>query len=182
MVTGKFINLALLTENDIEEVREWRNSKEVAEHMLSRIIISKEQQQNWYQKIKDDDSGIYWIILSKQGEKLGLASLTKINTNAKEAEPGLYIASEKHRSSFSGMEAYYLLLNHGFTVLQLDKVFGTVLSSNKTAVKMNNSFGYTTEKTLRNELNIDGVLYDVDKVVLYKADFYKSPMARFFKK
>ncbi len=174
------VNLQLMDASDIEQVREWRNSKEVAEFMLSRTIITKEQQENWYNSIKDDPACIYWIIVMKNGQKIGLASLTKIDRENHHAEPGLYIGIKEQRNSFAGMEAYYLLLNYGFEQLQLDKVYGTVLSNNTTAIKMNTSFGYTKEKTLKDELTIDDVCYDVDKVVLYRQGFYKSKMASFF--
>ena len=141
---GKSVDLKLIDESDIELLREWRNSKEVSNYMLSRTIISKEQQREWYNKIKEDSSCIHWVILSKEGRKLGMASLTKIDRVNNSAEPGLYIGVKKFRNSFFGIEANYIVLNYAFKELGLEKISGTVLFSNSAALKMNLSFGYQT--------------------------------------
>lgn len=181
IIKGKSIDLKVIDESDIEQLREWRNSKHVSDYMLSRTIISKDQQKKWYKSIKDDPSCIYWIILSKGGLKLGLASLTKIDRTNLNAEPGLYIGTKKYRNSFFGMEAYYHLLDYGFRQLGLEKIYGTVLSINRVAIKMNASFGFITEAVLRDDITIDGGCYDVYKLGLYKNAFYESKMTNFFK-
>ena len=88
---GKSVDLKVLDELDIELVREWRNSEDVSNFMLSRTFISKEQQGKWYESIKKNSEYVYWIILSKNGLKLGLASFTKIDRTNHSAEPGLLI-------------------------------------------------------------------------------------------
>ena len=181
IIKGMSIDLKLMDESDIEQVRLWRNSKEVSNFMLSQSVISKDYQHKWFESIKNNPAYVYFIILSKEGEKLGVVSLNKIDKVQKTTEPGLYIGSTKHRNSLFGIEAYYRLLNFGFVELKLDKVFGTVLSSNKVAIKMNKSFGYTTDCILKDHIKIDDISHDAYKIWLSKEDFYASPMANFFK-
>ena len=182
IIKGKSIDLKVIDESDIELLRAWRNSKDVSDYMLSRTIILKDQQEEWYKNIKDDPSVIYWIILSKEETKLGLVNLTKINRTNLSAEPGLYIGEKKYRNSFFGMEAYYHLLDYGFNRLGLEKIYGTVLSTNVVAIKMNVSFGFITEALLKEDIIIDGICSDVFKIVLNKKAFYESKTAKFFKK
>ncbi len=182
IIKGKTIDLKPLHEEDIEQLRTWRNSKEVSDFMLSRSLISKEHQEAWYQKIKNDPYCVYWIILSKDGVKLGMGSLTKINHNDKSAEPGLYIGVKEHRNSFFGMEANYLVLKYAFEVLELKKIYGSVLASNTVALKMNLSFGYTIDNLEKDSIMVDGVGQDVYKISADKEGFCKSRMALFFKK
>lgn len=169
-----------MDETDIEQLRQWRNSKEVSDHMISRPIISQEQQQRWFEGIKNDPSVVYWVILSKDGKKLGLVNLAKIDRTSLSAEPGLYIGNVEERNSFSGMEAYYHMLAYGFGELGLQKIYGTTLSNNAVALKMNRSFGFTTEEIIKDGLELDGGLLDLHKVTLSPKAFYASPMAKFF--
>lgn len=180
-ISGKAVDIKIMEESDIEQVREWRNSDQVAEFMLSKTIISKEQQLKWFQSIQNNPEYVYWIILSKKGESLGVVSLNKIDNLEKTAEPGLYIGSIKDRNSFFGMEAYFHLLNFAFEKLNLEKVYGTVLSSNNVAMKMNSSFGFEIENALKNNTVVNNVAQDVYKLILFKKSFYESPMAKFFK-
>ncbi len=182
LIQGKSIDLKLIDESDIELLREWRNSKEVSDYMLTRTIITKEQQLVWFNKIKDDSSCINWIILSKEGKKMGMAGLSQIDRDTKSAVPGLYIGNEKFRNSFFGIEANYKVLSYSFNELGLEKISGTVLSSNSVALKMNLSFGYEIHTLLKDEIIIDGIGQDVFKIVLFKKNFHKSKMANFFKR
>ena len=175
IIIGKGIDLKPLEESDIEKVREWRNSKEVSGHMLSQNDISKEQQINWFREISNNPTKLYFIIQSKNCKKLGVVNFSSIDCENFSAEPGLYIGNKIDRNSLFGMEAYYLLLKLGFEELNLDKVYGTVLSSNLTAIKMNKSFGFKVEK-----IEKDILLDDILKLELSKKIFYKSPMVIFF--
>ena len=181
IITGKTVNIKILDESDIEQVRQWRNMADVSDFMISQTYISQEQQINWYKRIKDDLSSIYWVILSKEEIKLGLVSLTKIDRLNHEAEPGLYIGDKKNRNSFFGIEAYAHLLNHGFSCLKLKRIYGTVLSTNITAIKMNSSLGFVTESIIKDGILIGGILIDIHKIELFRNHFYESPMAKFFK-
>jgi len=180
IIRGKEIFLKPVERCDIEQLREWRNSEDVSSHMLSKAIISQEQQEQWYKAICKDPSVLHWVIMSKEGVKLGVASLTKIGLEPKSAEPGLYIGDKKYRNSFFGMEAYYYLLDYGFRQLQLEKISGTVLFSNETALKMNASFGFSMEYMEKKLVEIEGIETVVCKLFLNKADFYLSKMATFF--
>lgn len=179
-IQGNSIDLKIIDASDIEQLREWRNSKDVSDHMISRPIISREQQEKWYESIKEDPSGIYWIILSKEGKRLGLVSLTKIDQTDRSAEPGLYIGTKQERNSFFGMEAYYHVLKYAFQTLQLKKIYGTTLSMNKVAQKMNTSFGFVTQEIVKNGITIDGVDQDLYKIVLDPVAFANSSMTKFF--
>jgi UDP-4-amino-4,6-dideoxy-N-acetyl-beta-L-altrosamine N-acetyltransferase len=179
-IDGRMVYLRPVERTDIERLRAWRNSKEVSTFMLTRDLITEEQQEAWFEKIKDDPSGMFWMIISKQDEKLGMASLVKIDHAAHTAEPGLYIGQTKHRNSFFGMEAYYWLLRFGFEVLGLEKVYGTILSVNKVAIKMNRAFGFVTIDTSKQE--IEGQIEDVFRVQLDRQAFYTSRMTHFFER
>lgn len=182
VVVGKSVDLKKMEEVDLEQVRVWRNSKDVSSFMLSQTIITAEQQRKWYEAIRNSAEQLYFIIVSKTGLKLGVVNFNKIDPVTKTAEPGLYIGDTSNRNSFFGMEAYFQLLKFGFEELNLSKVYGTALAVNETAIKMNKSFGYTIESVTRNAIAIDQEMHDVVKLNLLAGDFYKSFMFQFFSK
>ena len=120
------------------------------------------------------------MIYTKQDEKIGLVQLSKIDYRNKNAEPGLYIGSIEHRNSLYGLEAYYLLLDYGFSVLNLHKVYGRILSENELAIKMNAAFGFRTEGVLREEVFFNNSFHNIYRVSVLKNEFYDSKMAKFF--
>lgn len=182
MIIGVSVDLKKMDESDIEQVRQWRNSKEVSVHMLSQHIISEEQQIKWFEAVKKNTTQLYFVIQAKNGNKLGVVNFSSIDSETGTAEPGLYIGETRERNSLYGMEAYYLLLKYGFEELKLDKVYGTALSSNPTAMKMNKSFGYTIDGIIKDGISVDGVYGDLVRLFLLKKDFYASPMAHFFQR
>jgi RimJ/RimL family protein N-acetyltransferase len=181
-IIGKSINLELIEEDDLEVIRKWRNSEEVSKYMLSNSIISISDQQLWYKKIKNNKYYLYWMISSKNGEKLGVAYFNTIDEEKKIFEPSLYLGQLESRNSIYGIEAYYHILNFAFDKLKLPVVYGKVLLINKPAIKMNNAFGFKNDENsgIASEL-IDEKL-SILKVKLSSKDFYNSRLAIYFKK
>ncbi|MBW0177662.1 UDP-4-amino-4,6-dideoxy-N-acetyl-beta-L-altrosamine N-acetyltransferase [Sediminibacterium sp.] len=182
MITGVSVDLKEMDETDIEQVRQWRNSREVSAHMLSQQIISQEQQVKWFETVRNNATQCYFVIMAKNGNKLGVVNFSKIEHVTGTAEPGLYIGEASERNSLYGMEAYYLLLKYGFEELNLQKVYGTALVSNPTAMKMNKSFGYAVDEIVKDGIMVDGVPGDLVKLHLLRKDFYASPMVKFFQR
>ena len=181
MIQGKSVDLKIIEKADIELIRKWRNSPEVYNYMLTRDSISKLQQESWFQQVTKSRNAYYMMIYTKQNDKIGLVYFSKIDYRNKNAEPGLYIGSIEHRNSLYGLEAYYLLLDYGFSVLNLHKVYGRILSENELAIKMNKAFGFRTEGVLREEVFYNNSFHNIYRVSVLKDEFYDSRMAKFFK-
>lgn len=175
LLQGKSIDLRQMNETDLQIVYFWRNSNDVSKFMISQNKITIEEHTLWFSKIKNNIENLYFIIVSKNQDKLGVINFNKINQTEKTAEPGLYIGDVDNRNTIYGLEAYYLLLSYGFKELKLKKIIGQVLSTNKTAIKMNESFGFTF---LNNNLNDNTKL--VLNLYLIENNFFKSPMYKFF--
>ena len=170
------IDLIKIKKEDIETLRIWRNSKTVSDNMLNQNFISKDQQIKWFNKINTDENGSYWLIKLKNGTKIGFASLSNIKYSEYIAEPALYIGNPKFINSLYGIEAYFFLLNYGFSKLNLLIIDGVVLSHNIAALKMNKLFGFNVYNLDTNE-SISKL-----KIKLIKKDFYNSKMSIFFNK
>jgi len=175
LLQGKTIDLRLMNETDLQIVYSWRNSNEVSKFMISQNKITIEEHTLWFSKIKNNLENLYFIIVSKNKDKLGVINFNKINQKENTAEPGLYIGDVDNRNTIYGLEAYFLLLSYGFKELKLKKIIGQVLSTNKTAIKMNESFGFTFANN-----NLNNITKLIFNLYLTEDNFFKSPMFKFF--
>ena len=155
------ISLSILQEGDIELVRKWRNSKDVAPYMYSEEEITKEQQKLWFNKIKNDTTSIYWII-EYNGLKLGLASLNGISESLSSCSWAFYLGDLSVRKAGIGAKVEFNVLEYVFNTLKLNKLRCEVLITNPNVIKMHEKFGFRREAYLRehcvkNKEKIDAV-------------------------
>ncbi|WP_340678131.1 GNAT family N-acetyltransferase [Paraglaciecola sp.] len=150
-LNGYQVQLKSMSQADIEQVRLWRNDPQVAQHMLSQDSISAEQQQAWFNKIKDDKRQQHFVINYK-GQAIGAANIRAYFQgenlhNARAIEPGLYIADERYRGNILAFSPTLLLNDYCFEVLGAQKLMAVVKASNTAALNYNLKLGYQVEKS-----------------------------------
>ena len=95
------IKLVDIKEEDLEQIRNWRNSKEVSQYMYTSDVITSEQQKKWFEKIKSDSTQKYWLI-EYNSVKLGLASIYNINNSFKHCSWAFYLGNTEVRGAGIG--------------------------------------------------------------------------------
>ena len=156
----KDIELVPLTENDIELVREWRNSPEVSQYMYTEDPISKEQQEKWFKKISQEETSKYWII-KYDNNKIGVANLADIDRRNSKCFWGFYLGDSSIRGQGIGAKIEYNVLKYVFEEIKLNKLCGEVFSFNEKVVKMHEKFGFRREGYLRNHIQKSNKFHDV---------------------
>lgn len=131
-----------LTKNDIEQVRVWRNSERILDTTVSKSKISKEQQIQWFKNLSDKDH--YFKILFNDSF-IGVASL-KYDNDINDYDPGIFIGNDDYEGMGLGFSASLLLIIFAFDCLSLGSITARILNSNKPAIRMNKSLGYTLFK------------------------------------
>lgn len=142
------IKLTLLTENDLELVRNWRNSNEVAKYMYTEDKISRDQQKKWFASIQNRKDCKYWII-EYDGKKLGVASLTDINPTLSSCYWAFYLGDSSIRGVGIGSKVEYNVLNYVFDELKLNKLRCEVFVENDKVIKLHEKFGFRREAYYR---------------------------------
>lgn len=155
------ILLNILKKDDIELVRKWRNSKDVAHYMYTENEITEEQQKLWFNKINNDSTSIYWII-SHNEKKIGLASLTGINEPLSSCFWAFYLGDLSFRKAGIGAKVEFNVLEYVFNTLNLNKLRCEVLITNPNVIKMHEKFGfrresYFREHCIKNNQKIDAI-------------------------
>lgn len=164
------INLIDLQEEDIELVRTWRNSEEVASYMYSEEKISSKQQKKWFNKVKEDNASKYWII-EYDGKKLGLASLTGINKTLNSCYWAFYLGDTSVRGAGIGAKVEYNVLTYVFEKLNLNKLRCEVFTFNDKVIRMHEKFGFRREAYYREHCHKNGVYQDVVGLAMTKKEW-----------
>lgn len=164
------IKLVDIKEEDIEQIRLWRNSEEVSRYMYTSALITSEQQKQWYEKIKNDSSQKYWLI-EYDGKKLGLVSIYNIKPNFKHCTWAFYLGNTEVRGAGIGSKVEYNILNYVFEEMKFNKLMCEVFSFNEKVIQMHQKFGFKQEGFYREHILKDGKYYDVVALAILKHDW-----------
>ena len=90
-----------IREENLEMIRNWRNSPEVSNYMYTDDFITVDQQKKWFRQIKDDPTKKYWII--KVDDKyVGVVNLYDIDKRNKRCYWAYYLAESSIRGKGLG--------------------------------------------------------------------------------
>jgi len=134
------IILERLKEEDIELVRQWRNSDPVRLNMEYRDIISPEQQLGWFRSINNLQNN--YLMIHYKGEKIGLLNDKNVNWETRTSESGLFLGRTEFYSTFVPYLVSVAGIETTFYFLNWRKQIARILKSNLNAIKYNLQLGY----------------------------------------
>ena len=166
----KIVRFEKIKFEDIELIRNWRNSKEVAQYMYTDSKISKEEQVNWYSKIINSSNSKYWIIKYDKIQ-VGLVNLTNIDSFNGSCSWAFYIGETEFRESGAAVQTEFNLINKAFFELNLNTLNCEVISSNIRVLNLHKRFGFKIISNKEHFININGLSIAIVKLVLHKSDW-----------
>ncbi|MGB0898601.1 MAG: UDP-4-amino-4,6-dideoxy-N-acetyl-beta-L-altrosamine N-acetyltransferase [Psychrobium sp.] len=140
-----------ITEQDIELVRQWRNSQRVNSQMLNQQMITQESQRAWFESIKNNSSQKHFLCLLDQ-RPVGVLNFVDITND--DCEWGCYIGEERVLPGI-GLVLEAAALYYSFNHLNIKLLNANVLADNKGPQAMHRLFGYQ-ELTAKNVTNASG--------------------------
>ncbi len=143
------IVLTSLTINELEVVRNWRNSDDVRPYMQYQKMISSRMQLEWFNSL-NRISNLYFVI-QKEGEKIGLINLKDINWKSRTAEAGIFVGNRNYINSMIPVLATVTLMEFAFDVLKLIGLKAKIGVTNNKVIQFNESIGYQENETQSNE-------------------------------
>ncbi len=155
---GEFVTLRPLSVDDASLTLAWRQSARAAN--LNAAPQSLEQQANWI--CTRPDSEYNFVIELKDGRRVGMVSLTGVDTTHRRAEPGRFLIGDEEavRGVPAAVEAMKLVYELAFVKLGLQRVHGSVASDNTLMIKWQKFMGMTEEGRLRSHYFINGKFQD----------------------
>lgn len=171
------LELCVVNEDNIEMIRNWRNTPEVSEYMYTNNHISKDQQIQWFSRVNRDPTKKYWII--KFGDKfVGMLNLYNIDMRNKRCHWAYYLADPSVRGKGLGRLIELNILSYVFEKLNLNKLCCEVLSFNDIVIKIHQKYGSNIEGTFRQHILKDGKFHDIVCMGILK-DVWKEIKEKF---
>jgi UDP-4-amino-4,6-dideoxy-N-acetyl-beta-L-altrosamine N-acetyltransferase len=156
-----------LQAEDLDLVRQWRNSEAVRRWMFSTNTITEQEHREWF--AKNQNNPLRHLLVYSEGEtSLGFVNIS-VEAASKNAEWGFYIAPDAPPGT--GQRLGKTALSYAFNVLALHKVCGHVLHFNQRSIRFHEKLGFQLEGQLRDE-HYDGSTYhDVVLFGLLRTDY-----------
>ncbi|HLP12112.1 MAG TPA: GNAT family N-acetyltransferase [Flavobacteriales bacterium] len=140
IIKGYNITLKRLVHEDIEMVRQWRNSQAVSRFMEIREEITPLQQEEWFKKI-DTIHNNYFLIIENH-TPVGLIYGAEIDwEKGITGNGGIFLAQEQYFNSDIPIRATFLIIDTG-VLLGLKTQYVKVLNDNYRAKFFNKKLGY----------------------------------------
>ena len=134
------IILERLRKEDIELVRQWRNSDPVRLNMKYREIITPEQQQQWFDSI--NNLRYNYMMIYYNGEKIGLLDDKNIDWEAQTSESGIFLGRTEFYNTFVPYLVSVAGIETTFYMLGWNKQYAHILRTNINAIHFNLQLGY----------------------------------------
>ncbi len=151
------IVLKRIQEDDIELIRNWRNSPDINQYMEFRDYISGDMQHEWFNSVNNSNN-LYFLIIT-DGKKIGLANGKNINWNERTIEGGIFLWDKDYYGTHVPVYVYLILSELLLNVLNLVS-YGRVLKDNIRAQRFDKMLGY---ELCEGQENVENQLYKLTK-------------------
>jgi RimJ/RimL family protein N-acetyltransferase len=159
---GQFITLRAVLPEDSDHYFRWINNKELVLNNGNYRPISKQEHDQWFSHIGLQEETLTFSIVENQNNQLiGSCSLRKINQVHQNAELQIRLGETDYHNKGLGTEAIRLLVQYGFSQLNLKRIYLYVFCSNQRAIRAYEKCSFSIEGTLRKAACIQGEFIDL---------------------
>ena len=171
-LVGDNVYLSPISLDDVEEYTEMVNNIEVSIGLGCVVytnIMDFESEKELLNSIKKEK--IFAVRLLENDELLGNAGFKSVGEIHRTAEMGIMLGNPKYQRKGYGMEAINLLLDYGFSFLNLRNISLNVFEYNEVAYNLYKKIGFKEAGRLRKAVEILGKTYDVIIMDMLKEEF-----------
>lgn len=147
-----------IREEHLQQILDWRTSDVVTRFMYTDIDYSLDNQKKWFQIIKADANGNYWL-LENRGKLIGFISITSIDWHNKRGSWNFYIGDPAYAMIAGLLGAY--MYNYAFHTLGFVKLSGEVLDVNEGVRTLHQKLGAREVGVLEHHILKHGTWHDV---------------------
>jgi len=142
-IDGEKVYLREIREEDLEMVRCWRNDPEVNKFFFNRSYITQEKQREWFQKLIQSGTKIFFIICDKvDGRPIGTIQWEILGNDKRCAEIGIYIGEKDAGGKGYGSDAMRAVIGYLLSDGEMETVRVTALESNQRALEFYKRLGF----------------------------------------
>ena len=169
---GDNIYLSPISVDDVEEYAEMVNDIKVSVglgYLSYTNIIDFESEKEFLISVKKEKR--FAVRLLENDELLGNVGFKSVGEIHRTAEMGIMLGNPKYQRKGYGMEAINLLLDYGFSFLNLRNISLNVFEYNEVAYNLYKKIGFKEAGRLRKAVEIMGKTYDVIIMDMLKEEF-----------
>lgn len=158
------IILRNLKANDVNNLYAWTNNTEIAKYFrFTRVPFSREKSREFLQsQLNGDPNNIHLAIEEIEAKEfVGLVSLKNINWIDRNSEFAIVLFSKDKMGRGYGKAATIAIVKYGFDALNLNRIYLSVLSTNKRAQYLYEKIGFKKEGAWRRHVYLMGEYQDL---------------------
>jgi diamine N-acetyltransferase len=181
MIIGNRIRFRGVERSDLPTFVTWLNDPAIKPGIMIHHPFSQAEEENWYEEMikLPVDQHVMGIEAretdtedsEEQWKLIGSLAFNQIDWRNRAAEFGIMIGDKTYWNRGYGTEAVRLLVNHGFTTLNLNRIFLRVYENNPRAIRAYEKAGFVHEGRLRQAEFRDGKYIDVLMMSVLKDEF-----------
>jgi RimJ/RimL family protein N-acetyltransferase len=165
MIYGDRIRLRHVEREDLPQFVEWLNDPEVYQGLSMHTPLSMAEEENWFENILkgpiDERPLVIEAMEDDEWRVIGNSGFHNLDWRSRNAELGIFIGDKTYWDQGYGTEVVKLLLRHGFSTLNLHRIYLRVFEDNPRAIRSYEKAGFVHEGRLRQGEFHDGQFHDV---------------------
>ena len=152
--------LRAITENDLEQIMNWRMDEDITRYMNTNPKLTLEGQKKWFTSIQANSDVRYWII-EVEGTPAGVINLTGLNRPDGDLGWAYYMGEKKLRSIKTALSLEMSMYDYVFEVLQKHAVYSDVFTLNQGVIALHKLCGAEVVEEKKHHVCKEGIWYDV---------------------
>jgi len=165
MIYGKHIRLRAIEKEFLPLFVAWLNDPEVRANIAAILPFSLDEENNWYENMLKNPQAErpLTIEVSQDGGwvPIGNCGLHAIDSRNRSSEFGIFIGDKTYWNRGYGSEAVQLMVRHGFTTLNLHRIYLRTFETNLRAIHVYEKAGFIHEGRFRQAEYRNGKYIDV---------------------
>ncbi len=177
-LTGERIRLRAAEKEDISAFLRWINDEEVTENLLLVSPMSRFEEERWYESMMKQPATEHVLVIEVKDQgpnndfrPIGTCQFHNIDWRNRSTEIGIMIGEKAFWDQGYGTETMQLLIEHGFSTLNLHRIWLQVYAKNKRAIRAYEKSGLTHEGQYREAHYQHGQYFDVHLMSILKDEW-----------
>ena len=125
--------------SDIQLLRYWRNKEFVRNQMISKDLISFDNQIDWFQQLTEKN---HLFIYSNDNTDIGFMGCNIVNEKNFIFDIGIYCGNQDYLGHPFNFFSFLFIHDYAFITLNLKKSIILISKKNKSALNINKKLGY----------------------------------------
>lgn len=154
MIKGKYVSLRALEEEDLGNLKKWRNDKANRIHTREYRLLNMINQIDWFESLHRENPPkiIMFGVTNKSGKLIGVCGLTYIDWKNRHAEISIILSLVNWQKTKEAKDTINLLMNYGFSELNMHRLWVEIFATIPQNVKLFEEMKFMKEGTLRDKL------------------------------